>query len=197
MSAGNLLEVRHLSKAFGSNSVLRDIGFTVSKGDVICVIGASGSGKSTLLRCINLLETPSAGKYCSTERYHPGPFQYRRVSGEGGHGVSELQPVCEYERREQLLDRLAQGLKKRQKDGRAGRLLPIWTRSACRRTLTPSPASSRAGKSSAWPSPGRGDGTGNLLFDEPTSRLIPRWWARFGRHAPAGQGGAYHDHRHP
>ena len=41
--------------------MLRDIDFTVSKGDVTSIIGASGSGKSTLLRCINLLETPTSG----------------------------------------------------------------------------------------------------------------------------------------
>ena len=58
----NILEIRHLSKAFGSHQVLRDIDFTVQKGYVISVIGASGSGKSTLLRCINLLETPSSGQ---------------------------------------------------------------------------------------------------------------------------------------
>ena len=57
-----ILRVKHLSKSFGSNVVLRDIDFTVSKGDVISVIGASGSGKSTLLRCINLLETPTHGE---------------------------------------------------------------------------------------------------------------------------------------
>ena len=58
----NIFEIRHLSKAFGSHEVLRDIDFTVEKGDVISIIGASGSGKSTLLRCINLLETPSSGE---------------------------------------------------------------------------------------------------------------------------------------
>ena len=57
-----ILEIKHLSKSFGSNVVLRDIDFTVSKGDVISIIGASGSGKSTLLRCINLLETPTNGE---------------------------------------------------------------------------------------------------------------------------------------
>ena len=57
-----ILKIRHLSKAFGKNVVLRDIDFTVNKGDVISIIGASGSGKSTLLRCINLLETPTNGK---------------------------------------------------------------------------------------------------------------------------------------
>ena len=56
-----ILEVRHLSKSFGSHEVLRDIDFTVSSGDVTSIIGASGSGKSTLLRCINLLETPGSG----------------------------------------------------------------------------------------------------------------------------------------
>ena len=58
----NIIEVRHLSKAFGSHEVLKDIDFSVEKGDVISIIGASGSGKSTLLRCINLLETPSSGE---------------------------------------------------------------------------------------------------------------------------------------
>ena len=57
-----ILQVKHLSKSFGSNVVLRDIDFSVSKGDVISIIGASGSGKSTLLRCINLLETPTHGE---------------------------------------------------------------------------------------------------------------------------------------
>ena len=51
----SILDVRHLSKSFGTNRVLRDIDFSVSRGDVISIIGASGSGKSTLLRCINLL----------------------------------------------------------------------------------------------------------------------------------------------
>ena len=57
-----ILQVNHLSKSFGSNEVLKDIDFTVSKGDVTSIIGASGSGKSTLLRCINLLETPTSGE---------------------------------------------------------------------------------------------------------------------------------------
>ena len=57
-----ILQVNHLSKSFGSHEVLRDIDFTVNKGDVTSIIGASGSGKSTLLRCVNLLETPSSGE---------------------------------------------------------------------------------------------------------------------------------------
>ena len=57
-----ILEIKHLGKSFGSHEVLKDIDFTVNKGDVISIIGASGSGKSTLLRCVNLLETPSSGE---------------------------------------------------------------------------------------------------------------------------------------
>lgn len=57
----NILQIKHLGKNFGANEVLKDINFSVSKGEVVCIIGASGSGKSTLLRCINLLEYPTSG----------------------------------------------------------------------------------------------------------------------------------------
>ena len=56
-----VIEVRHLSKSFGTHVVLRDVDFTVNPGDVTCIIGASGSGKSTLLRCINKLEEITSG----------------------------------------------------------------------------------------------------------------------------------------
>ncbi len=57
-----IIEVRHLKKIFGENEVLTDINFAVSKGEVVCIIGASGSGKSTLLRCLNLLELATDGQ---------------------------------------------------------------------------------------------------------------------------------------
>lgn len=57
-----VLELRHLEKSFGENTVLKDINITVKKGEVISVIGSSGSGKSTMLRCINLLEEPTGGE---------------------------------------------------------------------------------------------------------------------------------------
>ena len=60
--AETILNIQHLSKSFGQHEVLKDIDFTVSKGDVTSIIGASGSGKSTLLRCINLLESPTSGQ---------------------------------------------------------------------------------------------------------------------------------------
>lgn len=57
-----VIDIQHLSKSFGSHEVLKDIDFSVKKGEVVCIIGSSGSGKSTLLRCVNLLEKPSGGQ---------------------------------------------------------------------------------------------------------------------------------------
>lgn len=58
----NVIEVQHLNKSYGTHEVLKDIDFSVSPGEVVCIIGSSGSGKSTLLRCINLLEKPTGGQ---------------------------------------------------------------------------------------------------------------------------------------
>lgn len=57
-----IITVQHLSKSFGTHEVLKDINFSVKKGEVVSIIGSSGSGKSTLLRCINLLEKPTGGE---------------------------------------------------------------------------------------------------------------------------------------
>jgi len=56
-----VLEVSHIEKRFGSTEVLKDISFTLEKGQALAIIGSSGSGKTTLLRCLNFLETPNAG----------------------------------------------------------------------------------------------------------------------------------------
>jgi polar amino acid transport system ATP-binding protein len=56
-----LVQVRGLTKAFGTNQVLKGVDLDVSKGEVVSVIGASGSGKTTLLRCVNVLETYDGG----------------------------------------------------------------------------------------------------------------------------------------
>ena len=56
-----MIDVKHLSKAFGDNLVLDDISEHIDPGEKVVVIGPSGSGKSTFLRCLNLLETPTAG----------------------------------------------------------------------------------------------------------------------------------------
>ncbi|MBO4794217.1 MAG: amino acid ABC transporter ATP-binding protein, partial [Deltaproteobacteria bacterium] len=52
-----LLEVQHLRNSFDEHEVLKDISFSVEKGEVIVIVGPSGCGKSTLLRCINGLES--------------------------------------------------------------------------------------------------------------------------------------------
>ncbi|MDB1940932.1 amino acid ABC transporter ATP-binding protein [Clostridium tertium] len=57
-----VIDIKHLNKSFGSHEVLKDINFSVDKGEVVCIIGSSGSGKSTLLRCINILEKPTGGE---------------------------------------------------------------------------------------------------------------------------------------
>lgn len=57
-----IITVRELKKSFGKHEVLKDVNFTVKKGDVTCIIGSSGSGKTTLLRCLNMLETPTGGQ---------------------------------------------------------------------------------------------------------------------------------------
>lgn len=57
-----VIRIENLRKSFGDNSVLKDVSFSVNRGDVISVIGPSGSGKSTMLRCINLLERYDGGK---------------------------------------------------------------------------------------------------------------------------------------
>ncbi|MBO7252501.1 MAG: ATP-binding cassette domain-containing protein, partial [Oscillospiraceae bacterium] len=56
-----MIDVKHLSKAFGDNLVLDDISEHIYPGDKVVIIGPSGSGKSTFLRSLNLLEEPSNG----------------------------------------------------------------------------------------------------------------------------------------
>ncbi|MDU7330289.1 MAG: amino acid ABC transporter ATP-binding protein [Finegoldia magna] len=56
-----IIELQHLKKSYDGVEVLKDINFTISKGEVLSIIGSSGSGKSTMLRCINLLEKPTGG----------------------------------------------------------------------------------------------------------------------------------------
>ncbi len=57
-----LLEVVNLQKSFGDTRVLKDISFSMARGEAVSIIGSSGSGKTTLLRCLNFLETADAGK---------------------------------------------------------------------------------------------------------------------------------------
>ena len=56
-----ILEVEHICKSFERTEVLKDISFSLEKGQVVSIIGSSGSGKTTLLRCLNFLERPDKG----------------------------------------------------------------------------------------------------------------------------------------
>lgn len=58
----SLLNVENIRKSYGKTEVLKDISFSLKKGEVLAIIGSSGSGKTTLLRCLNFLETPGNGK---------------------------------------------------------------------------------------------------------------------------------------
>lgn len=80
-----MIEINNLSKCFNDLEVLRDVNLTVSKGEVVVIIGPSGSGKSTLLRCVNLLEQPTGGeiKYLGEDITHLGKkvTDYRKHVG--------------------------------------------------------------------------------------------------------------------
>ena len=87
-----ILQINHLSKSFGSHEVLRDIDFTVEKGDVTSIIGASGSGKSTLLRCLNLLEEPDGGHiWFGGQLPHDLQHLAYHLRVQGGGGLVEQQ----------------------------------------------------------------------------------------------------------
>ena len=56
-----ILEVNNIEKHFESTQVIKDVSFSLEKGNALAIIGRSGSGKTTLLRCLNFLETPNKG----------------------------------------------------------------------------------------------------------------------------------------
>lgn len=82
-----IISVKNLGKSFGDHEVLRKIDFEVEKGEVICILGSSGSGKSTLLRCINKLETQTAGQIL----YHGK--EVRNVQRDVNHFRSKVRMV--------------------------------------------------------------------------------------------------------
>ena len=57
-----IVEMKHVYKAFGELTVLKDFSLQLSEGEKVVIIGPSGSGKSTVLRCINRLETIQGGQ---------------------------------------------------------------------------------------------------------------------------------------
>ena len=62
MEKKTILEMEHIVKKYPDLTAVNDVDFSISKGEIVAIIGPSGSGKSTLLRCINGLATPTSGK---------------------------------------------------------------------------------------------------------------------------------------
>ena len=65
-----ILEVQNIEKSFDRTPVLKDISFSLEKGQALAIIGSSGSGKTTLLRCLNFLERPDKGKIIAVSYTH-------------------------------------------------------------------------------------------------------------------------------
>ena len=69
------LTIKNVNKTFGSVEALKNVGFSIEKGEVVSIIGSSGSGKTTLLRCINFLESVDEGSfYLDGEEMFSGPI---------------------------------------------------------------------------------------------------------------------------
>ena len=92
-----MLKVENIQKSFGKTEVLKNISFSLEKGEVLAIIGSSGSGKTTLLRCLNFLETPQRGRitvnsevlFDSSDSSKKKDLEKKKIRT----GVSELQPV--------------------------------------------------------------------------------------------------------
>jgi len=88
MSSQAAIEINNLKKSFGAIEVLKGVSLTANKGDVITLLGSSGSGKSTWLRCINMLETPSAG-----DIYINGELIEMKRNNKGNNVIANLSQV--------------------------------------------------------------------------------------------------------
>lgn len=84
--AGVILEATGLRKSYGKLEVIKGVDLSLNAGEVLAVIGPSGSGKSTLIRCLNMMETPTAGVI----RYKGRQVESRFASRSGRIGCGEL-----------------------------------------------------------------------------------------------------------
>ncbi|MGI6117318.1 MAG: ABC transporter ATP-binding protein [Bilifractor sp.] len=79
----NAIEFRHVKKAYGKNTIIEDLNFSVEKGDFVTMLGSSGCGKTTTLKMINALTVPTAGDILveGTNIRDRDPVQLRRSIG--------------------------------------------------------------------------------------------------------------------
>ena len=75
-----MIDVRKLNKFFGERHILKEIDFSVRRGECVAIIGPSGSGKSTLIRCINYLEPPTTGEIIIDGKTLHGDLSHRELS---------------------------------------------------------------------------------------------------------------------
>ena len=94
-----MLELKNIKKSFGGTEVLKNVGLSVAKGDVVAILGPSGSGKTTLLRIANFLETADGGEMNFEGEVLDLPKVSHRGCGphppQDGFCLSELQPLSQ------------------------------------------------------------------------------------------------------
>lgn len=174
-----MIEIKGLKKSFGSHEVLKGIDLTIQDKEVVVIIGPSGSGKSTILRCINYLETPSAGeiivdgismsdaKSINAIRMEVGMvfqrfnlFPHMTVLQNIMLSPMKTRHVSKAEAEETALNLLKKVGLEDKKDAYPGTLSGgQQQRVAIARTLAMKPK--------------------YILFDEPTSALDPEWYEKF------------------
>ena len=171
-----MIEIKNVSKWYGSFQVLTDCTTSVEKGEVIVVCGPSGSGKSTLIKVVNALEPFQKGDIVvdgiTVNDPEDQPAEAARTRR---HGVPALRAVPAPDDHART-SRSAQikVLGRSQERGVDARAQATSTASASLRRRTSFPASSRAASSSAWRSRARCRWIPIcMLFDEPTSALDP------------------------
>ncbi len=197
MKGDRILEIRHLSKTFGTNPVLKDIDFSVSSGDVTCIIGASGSGKSTLLRCLNLLETPTTGEIM----YHGTNIADKKVNApqyrsKVGMVFQSFNLFNNMTVLENCMIGQVKVLKKNKTDATRMPCI-IWKRWEWLPISTPSPDSFPADRNRGWPLPGHWPWSLRCCCSMSHIGTGPADGGRgAGGHAQAGRRGPYHDYRH-
>ena len=174
-----ILEVRHLSKAFGSHQVLTDIDFTVRAGDVTSIIGASGSGKSTLLRCINLLETPTGGQILFHGQDMTGrgvnASRYRSKMGMVFQSFNLFNNMTVLEN---CMVGQVKVLKKSKEEARENAMKYL-DQVGMAPYINAKPGRSPAARSSGWPSPGPWPWSRRCCsLTSPPPPWTRRWWER-------------------